>query len=269
MSDVKDPPGTAAFGQILAAAGVAPLRKPGEPAAQPKLTPATRRESREQLRGRPGRRAWNRRPHSRRSAAGNASASKQRARGGAAPKASVIDWSALALAVVVPPAGLLLSVAAHIADRRRVGWATTVTKISTGVACVLTIVLAAGTVVALELRHEGAAHDAIVASSAEFCGALASPDDLLSSSTLGWPAVGSTIPLTITAMEQYTARWTSIAAIAPEGIQHGAQQLVVAGQAAVDSVTASRTVDHASNVARLEAAADSSGITQWADQYCQ
>jgi hypothetical protein len=34
-------------------------------------------------------------------------------------------------------------------------------------------------------------------------------------------------------------------------------------------VTASRTVDHPSNVALLQSAASGSGITAWASEYCQ
>ena len=248
MNDTKDAPDTGAFGQILAAAGVAPLRKAGEPAA-PQLAPSSRRESREQLRSRADRRS--------------------RSKRAALPRANALDWSALGLSIVLPPLGLLLSVAAHIADRRRVGWATTVTKVATGVGCVLTIVVVAGTVVALDLRQEAAAHDAIVASSAQFCSAVGSADGILASDTFGWPSVGATIPLTITAMEEYTATWTSIAASAPDGIRSGAEAMATAGQTVVNSVTASRTVDQASNDALLQAAASGSGITAWAAEYCQ
>jgi hypothetical protein len=249
VSDVKDPSSADAFDQILSAAGVAPLRQTGQPVPVPHLVPASRNESPDQLRTRADRRARSSRAH--------------------APRASVLDWSALGVAVVLPPVGLVLSIAAHIVDRRRVGWASTVTKVATGVGCVLSIVLAAGTVVALDTREKTAAHDAIVASSAEFCSAVTSTDGLLTSDTFGWPEVGATIPLTIVAMEQYTARWMSIADVAPDGIQDGAQTMATAGQSVVDSVTASRTVDPAGNVALLQSAASSSGITAWAAEYCE
>jgi hypothetical protein len=248
VSDVKDPPDTGAFGQILAAAGVAPLRKPGQSVPVPHLAPATRRESRDQLRSRANRRARSKRVD--------------------VPRASALDWSALGLSIALPPVGLILSAIAHVVDRRRVGWATTVTKVATGVGCVLSIVLAAGSVVALDLRAENAAHDAVVASSVEFCSALGSVEGTLTSATFGWPSVGATIPLTITAMQEYTDRWMSIAAVAPDGIGEGAQSVVTAAQTSLDSVTASRTVDDASNIARLEAAASGSGITAWAAEYC-
>jgi hypothetical protein len=244
VSDVKGSSSPGSFAHVLASAGVAPLRTK-DSLSSPQLTAATRRESRERLRTRADRRA--------------------RSKRNAPPRASALDWMALGFAVMLPPAGLLLSVAAHVVDRRRVGWASTVTKVATGVSCVLSMVFVAGAVVVLDLREEAAAHDAIVASSVEFCAAV---EPTLGSDTLGWPAVGATIPLTIAAMEEYTARWNTIAAVAPEGVRDGAQSMATASQTLVDSVSLSRTVDPAGNSEVLRAAASASGVTAWASEYC-
>jgi hypothetical protein len=186
----------------------------------------------------------------------------------AAPTTSVFDWVALGLAVIAPPLGVLAAIADIVLEVRRDGFAATVAKIALIVGAILTVVLVVVLFLFGNAEKKQAAHDAIAASSVQYCAQLKSSGDL-SSATYGFPASQDTIPDSITAIQKYTDFWNGLVKVAPKGIRSGTQIVATTSAGILKTVTTSRVMDDGSNATQMEQAASNSGIGDWVSSYCK
>jgi hypothetical protein len=202
------------------------------------------------------------------------SSSAGRSNGGLAPRAheelpttAITDWVALALSIVVPPVGVLASIAAIILGVRKNGFSATVAKVAVVVGAILTVVLLVGLFVLSAAEKQQAAHNAVVASSAKFCSQLEA-SGTLSSPTYGFPPSQDTIPDSIAAMQKYENFWTGLVKVAPSGIRTGTQLIATTAGTILSNVSSSRVVDDASNTTVMQQAVNNSGVDAWVGSYC-
>ncbi|MDQ1632191.1 MAG: hypothetical protein QOC80_2163 [Frankiaceae bacterium] len=183
------------------------------------------------------------------------------------PTTDVIDWVALALAVVAPPVGVLAAIAAIVLGNRKRGFPATVAKVAVVVGAVLTVALLVAVFVLSAAEKQKAAHDAIVASSVQFCTQLEA-SGRLSSPTYGFPSSEDTIPGSISAIQKDEDFWTGLVKVAPKGIQAGTKLMATTAGGILNSVTSSRVVDDANNATVMQQAVTDSGINAWVSSYC-
>jgi hypothetical protein len=183
------------------------------------------------------------------------------------PTTDVIDWVALALAVVAPPVGVLAAIAAIVRGNRKRGFPATVAKVAVVVGAVLTVALLVAVFVLSAAEKQKAAHDAIVASSVQFCTQLEA-SGRLSSPTYGFPSSEDTIPGSISAIQKDEDFWTGLVKVAPKGIQAGTKLMATTAGGILNSVTSSRVVDDANNATVMQQAVTDSGINAWVSSYC-
>lgn len=184
------------------------------------------------------------------------------------PKTSVLEWIGLVLAVIAPPLGLIVTIVARIVSRYRNHWTTTVAKAATVISIVLTLVLAAGTVVFTVLAEEKAAEDRVFAAAQPLCEALATTPGILDTQAYGWPLDVAALPQTLDAMRAYQARWTELTALAPESAR--ANLGAIADQAAVlvAAVESTQAIDRQGNLSKMAAVTAASGLPTWVQTYC-
>lgn len=184
------------------------------------------------------------------------------------PKTSVLEWIALVLAVLVPPLGFVVAIVARIITRYRNHWTTTVAKAATVISIVLTLVLAAGSVVYGVLAEEQAARDRVFAEAQPLCEALATTPGVLDAPAYGWPIEVAALPQTLDAMRAYQARWTELSALAPEAAK--ANLGAIADQAAilVAAVESTQAIDRQGNLSTMTAVTGASGLPAWVETYC-
>ena len=180
----------------------------------------------------------------------------------------VLDWIAFVLAFLAPPVGLLAGIGASVADSRNKGYVAGIAKAAIGVGAVLSLVLGVAVVVVSKMDSDQAAHNAIVASSRAYCTKLKADPATLASSTFGWPAPGSTIPASLTAIKSYESSWKSLVAVAPRGILADTKKVEAAAAGIVSSVQANRTLDDADNIAQMQNVIAATGIRTWVSDYC-
>lgn len=179
-----------------------------------------------------------------------------------------LDWAALGLAFVLPPVGLIASIVARISGRRARGWTTRAARSATTVSVVLTVALALGGAVALELGRQAAATADLVAQSKSLCALVDTHPGILEDPAFGWPPLEDSIQASIVKMTEYELRWRDLIAGAPEKIAPDITAVADAAERIVTGVETSRIVDHARNVAQMTAVASTSGIPAWVDEYC-
>ena len=184
------------------------------------------------------------------------------------PTNSPFDISALVLAVVLPPIGLIVSIVTAVIESRSRGYTVGLVKAAIAIAVVLSIALGVGGAVLAKVSGDQAAHAALVASSRSWCTKLQANPATLQSDTFGWPAPADTIPDSMTSIATYVSFWKSLVAIAPSGIKGGTQQVESAAQSIYSSVKSTQTLDNAANVSNMQDAAASSGVQSWVTQYC-
>jgi len=184
------------------------------------------------------------------------------------PKTSVLEWIGLVLAVIAPPLGLVVTIVARIVTRYRNHWTTTVAKAATVISVILTLVLAAGTVVYSVLAEEQAAEDRVFASAQPLCEALATTPGVLDTPGYGWPIEVAALPQTLDAMRAYQARWTELTALAPDAAK--ANLGAIADQAAVlvAAVESTQAIDRQGNLSKMAAVTGASGLPTWVETYC-
>ena len=184
------------------------------------------------------------------------------------PKTSVLEWIALVLAFIAPPLGLVVSIVARIITRYRHHWTTTVAKASTVISIVLTLVLAAGSVVFAVLAEEQAAEDRVFASAQPLCQALAATPGVLDAPAYGWPIEVASLPQTLDAMRAYQTRWVELTALAPDAAK--ANLTAIADQAAilVTAVESTQAIDRQGNLSTMTAVTGASGLPAWVVTYC-
>lgn len=179
-----------------------------------------------------------------------------------------LDWAAIVLAILAPPVGLLLGIGAALTEPRSKGFVTGLAKAAIAVGAALSLVLGVAFAVYTKVSHDQADHNAIVASSKAWCASLKSNPSVLASDTFGWPSPADTIPDSITTMKQYETHWQSLVALAPPGIRSDTRKIATAAQSIVASVESTQTLDDSSDVAEMQNAVATTGITAWANEYC-
>lgn len=184
------------------------------------------------------------------------------------PRASPLEWAALALAILAPPLGLVVSIAARIVASRTHGWITRVLSIATVVSIVLTIIVAAGAVVSTLVGQSEAAEAKIVADSAPFCAALDETPGVLDAPGYGWPTERLSIPDSIVAMQAYQERWAGLAAIAPDGIRPGVRSVADAAQSLTNSLVTTQVIDRERNLEQISTVTRATGIPAYVAKYC-
>jgi hypothetical protein len=182
---------------------------------------------------------------------------------------SVFDWIAFVLAFLVPPVGILASVVALVAGWRRRGWTSGIARASLAASLALSAVVGVGGLALGSVLAQGAAHNAVIASSRTFCQELASQPGMVDSSTFAWPALGDTIDSSIAAMQKYATTWAAIARVAPDGIRSDAVLVSSTAEGIVAQDRKTRVLDDAGNVAQMQQVAAASGIPAWVDEYCK
>jgi len=185
------------------------------------------------------------------------------------PKASPLEWASLALAVVLPPLGFLLSLVAGFIARRTHGWTTWVVRTATVVGAILTVALIAGGLVLTAIGDSEAADAKIVADSAAFCASLDETPGVLDQPGFGWPTDRSAIPETILGMQAYLDRWTALMDVAPEGVRPGVRSVTNAAQSLITAVETTKAIDRQRNLDQISSVTAASGVQQYVAKYCR
>ena len=184
------------------------------------------------------------------------------------PRTSVLEWIGLVLAVVTPPIGLLVTIAARIVTRHRHHWTTTVAKAATVVSIVLTLLLGVGAVGLAIVNEQNAAAARVVAEAQPLCDGLAATPGVLDLEAYGWPTEIAPIAVTLDAMRVYQARWQQLADIAPASAAAGTTAIADQAAMLVGAVETSQAIDRTSNLAAMTAVTDASGLPQFVATYC-
>ena len=184
------------------------------------------------------------------------------------PRASVLEWVGLVLAVVAPPVGLLVTVAARIVARHRHHWTTTVAKAATVVSIVLTLLLGVGAVGLAIVNEQNAAAARVVAEAQPLCDGLAATPGVLDLEAYGWPTEIAPIAVTLDAMRAYQVRWQQLADLAPASAEVGTTAIADQAAMLVGAVETSQAIDRTSNLAAMTAVTDASGLPQFVATYC-
>ncbi len=175
----------------------------------------------------------------------------------------------LILAILVAPIGLIAGIMAAARSARRRGWVVGIVRASIAIAAVLTVGLGVVGYYGYTQLKVQQAHDQTAAASTAFCATIKANPTMDQLPTFGWPAVASSIPDSLKAMQAYEDRWTKLAKVSPAGIKPGVTRVADAAKKIVDSVTSSRIIDDASNVAVMSSTASSSGVQEWYSEYCR
>lgn len=185
------------------------------------------------------------------------------------PRTTAFEWTSLIFAIIVPPIGLILSVIARGLARRQRRWRTRVAGVATVVSIALSLVLAGGVGVYLEMQRLAAVEAALVLKTAPLCNLAEQFPGLLEDPTLGWPPLGASIPESVAKIEDYRTQWNYLGRVLPAEIRGDAKTLANAAQEILDGIETSRTVDGPGNTARMTAVASGTGIPAWAAEYCR
>jgi hypothetical protein len=182
--------------------------------------------------------------------------------------ASPLEWVGLVLAVILPPLGLLVTVAARIVTRRRHGWTTRVAVAATAISIVLTVVLAGGAVYLKSVNDADAAAEALLVEAAPLCEALAATPDILAAPAYGWPTDVTALPVTLEAMKAYQVHWSELAQLAPAAAQANVAAIADQAQILVSAVETSQSIDRPGNLAIMSTITDASGLPGWVARNC-
>jgi len=185
------------------------------------------------------------------------------------PHAGALDWASLALAFLVPPLGLILSIVTRILSSARNGWTTGVARAATVIGIILTIALIAGGIVFNAISQSEAADAAIVAESAAFCAALDETPGVLEQPAFGWPTDRTALPETTVAIQAYYDRWAALTDLAPAGVRPGVRSVANAAQSLLTAVETTRTIDRERNLDQMTTVTEASGIPAYVAKYCR
>ena len=184
------------------------------------------------------------------------------------PRTSVLEWVGLALAVLAPPLGLLVTIVARIVTRYRHHWTTTVAKAATVISIVLTLVLGAGAVVYSIISENNAADARVLAAAQPLCDGLAATPGVLELEAYGWPTEIAPIADTLAGMKAYQAHWQQLADIAPGSAKAGTTAIADQAAILVTAVETSQVIDRTGNLSTMKAVTDVSGLPQYVATYC-
>jgi hypothetical protein len=184
------------------------------------------------------------------------------------PRTSVLEWIGLVLAVVAPPVGLLVTIAARIITRYRDHWTTTVAKAATVISIVLTLLLAAGAVAFAIVSDRNADAARVVAEAQPLCDGLAATPGILDLEAYGWPTEVAPIAATLDAMRGYQAQWQQLADLAPASAKAGTTAIADQAAMLIGAVETSQAIDRTRNLQTMKAVTDVSGLPQYMATYC-
>jgi hypothetical protein len=174
----------------------------------------------------------------------------------------------LVLAALTGPLGLAFAIVNAARSGRRRGWLIGVVRASLILGVISTIAAGIAAYAFWTIRADQLQHAEIAAASAEFCAAAEADPTMVAPPMLGWPAPGASVSESLTLMQAWTDRWTTLAASSPADLRTGMELLAERGQTIIDAVTAARTVDDAANQAQIAAAEAQSGVANWYTTYC-
>ena len=174
----------------------------------------------------------------------------------------------LVAAILTGPIGLVLAIVTAAIGARRRGWVIGLTRAAIVLGILSTIGVAIGGVALWNLRVAQLEHAEVAAASAQFCAAAAENPAIVEPPLLGWPDPGATIPESLTAMQEWTTRWTELIPVSPEALRPGLEVLAARGQEIVTAVETSRLVDDEANSQLIRSAASQSGVANWHATYC-
>ncbi len=174
----------------------------------------------------------------------------------------------LPVAILLPPIGLIAAIVAAIMSAQRRGWVIGILKAAMICGVILSVVAGIGGYIGYTQFQQRQRHDQIVAASAAFCATIKANPTMTMLPTFGWPAVAASIPDSLTAMQAYEDRWTKLAKVSPDAIKPEVQKIATAAKQIIDGVTVARTVNDASNISVMSAAASASGVPAWHAEYC-
>jgi hypothetical protein len=184
------------------------------------------------------------------------------------PRSTPLEWIALALAVILPPAGLVLSIVARAVAWHRDHWVTRVTKAATAVSILFTILFAGGAVAYTVVAGAAASEADVLARAQPLCDAIAESPGVLDTPGFGWPTEVAPLPATLDAMRQYQDRWAELAAVAPASASAAVTAIADQAQILVDAVEASQAIDRPGNLATMRGLTDASALAGWVAEYC-
>lgn len=175
---------------------------------------------------------------------------------------------AFALAFVLPPVGLIASIVAAAQSSRRRGWVHGFVRAALAISLVTTLAAGIGGAYAYKVFDDGQKHAALVAASAQFCATVADQPDMITPPTFGFPGPGASIPDTVAAIQEYIDRFDALADVSPSGIRPDVARVSEVAGEILATIEETRLVDNETNIANMSAVAESTGIVQWADEYC-
>ena len=183
-------------------------------------------------------------------------------------RSTVGEKIGLGIALFTGPIGLGVAIVNAVRGARRRGWLIGVVRASLVLGVVSTILTGIAGYALWNIRLDQLQHAEIAAASAEFCAAGAADPALVTAPTLGWPRPGATTTESLALMQAWTDNWVALAAGSPAELRAGMELLAARGQAIVDAVTASRSVDDDANIAQITSIEQQSGVAGWYANYC-
>jgi len=136
------------------------------------------------------------------------------------------------------------------------------------ISIITTLIAGIGGAFAYKAFDDGQKHAALEAASAQFCATVADQPDMITPPTFGFPGPGASIPDTVTAIQEYIDRFNALADVSPSGIRPDVARVADVAGDILATIEETRLVDNEQNIANMSAVAESTGIVQWADEYC-
>jgi hypothetical protein len=196
------------------------------------------------------------------------------------PGLAGLDVAAIALAVVLPPVGLITAIVAIIRGKRIRGWASDLARAAVSISVIMTLVFigVGGYVWMTEtekaeqlalVKAEQRAHDRVAAASAPFCDVLAANPTIYSTADpdYGWPALDAPAGYN-TAIAEYAGIWAQLAAVAPEGIAAETAAISERVAGVVNIANALGSSNRAGDLLGLHAKDDLATVESWYVEYC-
>jgi hypothetical protein len=175
---------------------------------------------------------------------------------------------AFVLAFLVPPAGLITSIVAAVQSSRERGWVHGFVRAALVISLVMTVVAGFAGAFFYKQLEDARKHDALVASSTQFCATIADRPEMIEPPAFGFPAPAATIADTLAAIQEYVDRWNALAAVSPSGIRPDVSRVADSASGILDTISDTRIVNNDENVAVMSSVAESTNIVGWAETYC-
>jgi hypothetical protein len=184
-----------------------------------------------------------------------------------ASRATVLEWLAIVLAIVVAPVGLVLAIIAVVRSSSARGYVSSMARASVVLGVVFSLIGAGGAVALTLVGAHAGSEAAIRASSDDLCAGLEERPGILDDAAFGWPALGG-IPEYKAEVAAYVQWWQALEAAAPSQAKADVAAIVAAAESAANRMSVSRVVDHGRDRAEMEVAASASLLPGFVAEYC-